>query len=761
MDLTDNKILFQTVLDSTAYGIAVLQTVYTDEKAIDFSILLLNKAALSQIGDATYKGKRYTDVFPLSRNTDIPKKFTEVAETGVTANFEQWFDDGAKSCFRFTVVKQDELLVVTTEDITESKQTVLALNNALKTAEKQKRLYDSITSNTPDLVYVFNPEYRFIYANKALLAMWGKTEEAAIGRGLRENGYEEWHAQMHEREIDEVIATKKTIRGTVSFPHAELGSRVYDYIFGPVVNENGEVEAIAGITRDITEIKQAETSLKERESHLRALINASSDVIYSLNADWTVMNPMDGRGFLVDASAPVENWMEINVYPEDREAVKKAIAAAIATKSIFEMEHRVLTVNGSPGWTFSRAVPILDDDKNITEWFGAASDITVRKEMEQSLKLSESRFRGLADGSPMFVFIIEPDSLAPVSYWNKAWLDYTGQNMEEAVDRAWDGIIHPDDVPIVMNFYGAAFTSRKPYFIPAVRTKRHDGVYRWHTFKGNPRYLPDGSFNGYVGVGFDVHEQKITEERLEFLVSERTRELQRSNEDLQQFAHVASHDLKEPVRKVKTFASRLEDHLQNKLDEKAAKFIERIHVATDRMFTMIDGVLTYSTINEGMQQPESVDLNEVLKNIETDLEVALQQTGGSIHYTNLPELEGAQVLLYQLFYNLINNSIKFAKADSTPRITISSEIITENDSRFAHILLKDNGIGFEQSQAEQIFETFTRLNPKDKYEGTGLGLSLCKKIVARHGGAITASSADDDGALFTITLPLKQTGKGI
>jgi PAS domain S-box-containing protein len=125
---------------------------------------------------------------------------------------------------------------------------------------------------------------------------------------------------------------------------------------------------------------------------------------------------------------------------------------------------------------------------------------------------SNERFRNLADDSPMFVFIIDPDPLAPVSYWNKAWLSYTGQTYEEAVGRAWNGIIHPDDVPIVMDYYVPAFQNQQPYFIPAVRVKKHDGTYRWHLFQGNPRYLANGQFNGYVGVGFDVHEQKIATE---------------------------------------------------------------------------------------------------------------------------------------------------------------------------------------------------------------------------------------------------------
>ncbi|MES2629223.1 MAG: ATP-binding protein, partial [Bacteroidota bacterium] len=136
-------------------------------------------------------------------------------------------------------------------------------------------------------------------------------------------------------------------------------------------------------------------------------------------------------------------------------------------------------------------------------------------------------------------------------------------------------------------------------------------------------------------------------------------------------------------------------------------------------------------------------------------------TSGSLEYAGLPVVQGAQVLLYQLFYNLINNSIKFAKPDVPPRITLSSELITSDNTVVARIALSDNGIGFNQGYAEQIFETFTRLNPKDKYEGTGLGLALCKKIVERHNGTITAKSEDNSGATFSITLPLEQKEKDI
>jgi len=159
----------------------------------------------------------------------------------------------------------------TASDITEQKKAEQALKDARAQAEQQKRVYETITSNTPDLMYVFSLDYKFTYVNSALLTMWGKTWDTAVGKGLRENGYEEWHALMHEREIDKVAATKQPIRGEVSFPHAILGRRVYDYILTPIINEQGEVEAVAGTTRDVTERKSWEDSLANSAEELQAI----------------------------------------------------------------------------------------------------------------------------------------------------------------------------------------------------------------------------------------------------------------------------------------------------------------------------------------------------------------------------------------------------------------------------------------------------------------------------------------------------------
>ncbi|WP_443947121.1 ATP-binding protein [Pedobacter sp. AW1-32] len=181
----------------------------------------------------------------------------------------------------------------TASDITARKEAELALQESRKLAMEQKRNYETITSGTPDLMYLFDLNYRFTYANEALLAMWGKTAEESIGKSLLENGYEPWHATMHEREIDQVVRTRKPIRGEVSFQHAEFGRRIYDYIFTPVFNSDGQVEGIAGTTRDVTDLKNIQENLQNTSEELQSTVEelaASNEELLSTNEQLQSLN---------------------------------------------------------------------------------------------------------------------------------------------------------------------------------------------------------------------------------------------------------------------------------------------------------------------------------------------------------------------------------------------------------------------------------------------------------------------------------------
>lgn len=292
-------------------------------------------------------------------------------------------------------------------------------------------------------------------------------------------------------------------------------------------------------------------------------------------------------------------------------------------------------------------------------------------------------------------------------------------------------------------------------------------VERYFNFTYQPWYDLKGNVQGVLNFAIDVTDQVVSRksveesekkyrdlsERLEVMVEQRTSELRRSNDDLQQFAHVTSHDLKEPVRKMKTFINRLEDEFSEAIPTRGMAYVNKMRQASQRMYSMIEGVLKYSSLAESEQTIEVVDLNDVMQSIEADLEIVINQKHAVIRKEFLPRLEGAQVLLYQLFYNLINNSLKFSK-DNT-EINISSSLLKQSGEDYAEIVVRDNGIGFDQQFADQLFNAFLRLHSKDMYEGTGLGLALCKKIVERHKGTIRASGQEGIGSTFTVVLPLK------
>lgn len=270
----------------------------------------------------------------------------------------------------------------------------------------------------------------------------------------------------------------------------------------------------------------------------------------------------------------------------------------------------------------------------------------------------------------------------------------------------------------------------------------------------------------------EIKIRKEAQDNLEIKIAERTRELVQKNEELelrnhelQQFSWVVSHDLNEPIRKIQIFIKIIKD-LYLKADDKAVDYVDRTIKSAERMQTLITDLLAYSRLSAQVK-PEKTDLNEVLQEVLSDFDYLIESKNATIKTNELPTVDSIPSQLRQVFQNLIGNALKFSGTDKKPEIEITSEIIadksidspTSPEGKFCRIMVKDNGIGFDEKYLDRIFIIFQSLNDRQTYEGTGIGLAIAKKIIDKHNGLITAKSEVGMGASFIIVLPLKYESK--
>ena len=256
-------------------------------------------------------------------------------------------------------------------------------------------------------------------------------------------------------------------------------------------------------------------------------------------------------------------------------------------------------------------------------------------------------------------------------------------------------------------------------------------------------------------------------DQAEMSMREYAEDLERSNRDLQDFANIASHDLQEPLRKIQTFGELLQERYQPQLDERGQNYLQRIHESAQRMQTLVLELLSYSRLTSRGRPFESVDLTQIAQMVLTDLEVQIDETQAHIELGSLPTLQADATQMRQLLQNLLSNALKFVADGNSPLIRVSGREYNELHPRtgqkapaqYCEIQVSDNGIGFEEKYLDRIFQPFQRLHGRGDYDGTGMGLAICRKIVERHGGSISARSAPGKGATFIVKLPKQQVPK--
>ena len=556
------------------------------------------------------------------------------------------------------------------------------------------------------------------------------------------------------------------------YRNGKLEDVYWTFSYSSVKIEDGSIGGVLVVCSETTGKVNNLKKLQESEDQLRFAIEATELGTFDFNPSTNTFksNNRLKEWFGLPANAEVDLSLAIGAIAErDKQRVTDAIHTALqyAFGGFYNIEYTII----NPLTKKERVVKAkgrvwFNDEKIAYRFNGTVQDITEQVAATNKMLETEAVSRATAErlqlaldagklGSYELTLSTGEIYCTPQCKINFGIPENETLNLEKLYS-----IIVPEDRAEVQHKRDEAIATHTIYNVE-YRIYLPNGEIRWVKVSGKTIYDELDRPLKIIGVTVDISEQKFFAEELSKQVKERTIKLERSNNDLIQFAHVTSHDLKEPARKVKTYTSRLKEEFANLLPPKGITYLDKVEHATNRMFAMIEGVLNYSSLDAKQHLTEHVDLNEVIDNIESDIEILIEQKQGTIEKSKLPVIEGSTVLVYQLFYNLITNSFKFAKKDLKALVTISSSLVTKDSLQFVKINVKDNGIGFDNKHIPKLFNAFSRLHSRDKYEGTGLGLALCKKIVERHGGSIVADGKEEDGAVFTVLLPVNQSKKNI
>jgi len=370
--------------------------------------------------------------------------------------------------------------------------------------------------------------------------------------------------------------------------------------------------------------------------------------------------------------------------------------------------------------------------------------LAAREEALRDVEKATERFRFLAESMPQKIFTASPGG--DVDYFNQQWLEFTGLSFAQLKNRGWTHILHPEDLDANIESWRQALATGAAFSIQQ-RFRRADGAWRWHLTRVHAMRDTQGKISMWIGSNTDIHEQIEKEE-----------ELRRANDDLQQFAYSASHDLQEPVRNVTVYSELIAKRYRDVLDDDGRRFLGFLTEGGSRLAMLISDLLAYTRAgandgNDGSDDDATIhSADAVLRYTLSGLAEAIRESRAIVTYDSLPDVSMGEAHLQQVLQNLIGNALKY-RTDEAPRIHISA---TDAGSAW-RFSVKDNGIGIDPSYREKIFGVFKRLHRDQKYSGTGIGLAICQRVVERYGGRIWVESAPGEGSTFYFTIP-RQTG---
>jgi len=523
---------------------------------------------------------------------------------------------------------------------------------------------------------------------------------------------------------------------------------------------------IVVLAREVRRRKRVEATLRESEGRLRLFIEHAPASLAMFDLEMRYLSA--SHRWVSDynlGDRDLSGVSHYEVFPEIPDYWKEVHRRGLAGEVIRADADRFERADGSVQWLRWEVRPWYDAGGDVGGIVIFTEDITERKRAEEALRGKEATLSGILDAAKESIWLLSPDGFVVTA--NETALLLHGKSVGEVIGKHYTETLRTELAHSRLEHLRAVVESGRPVEFEDQR----DGIFFHHSLY--PVLDAEERVTSVVCFSRDITERKRMEEELrqshaelELKVQERTAELrinnralmdyaaklERLNRELEEFAFVASHDLQEPLRKIQTFGCLLMKNHKENLDEPAQAHLLRITGSAKRMSDSLHSLLNYSQIASEPCRCEIVDLKTVARAIAGEFEFAFSQAGGKIEIGNLPEVEADSRQIRNLLQSLIDNSIKYCKDGQSPLVKIHGE----ESGGTCSIFVEDNGIGFDERYLDLIFKPFQQLHGRGKYEGTGMGLALCRKIVERHEGSITARSIPGQGSTFIVRLPSTQ-----
>ena len=626
----------------------------------------------------------------------------------------------------------------------------------------------------PAIVYVYDTDQQKLrYINKKVTDVLGYTYEDI---STWDNGILELVFKEDQDRVKEEIQKFYELEDESSHLYeCRLNDKQGDWRYfrtrGTVLrrNEHGKPGSLLFIAEDITEQFKSSEEIRQLKQLQLETENLLGFGVYNYDIATGDVNWSDGIYNILeyekDRDAPIISFQVYLAHvPEpERDMLRTVIEKSVEAGSVFTVTYPVITHRGNRKMISTRGKLVIGDDGVVQKVVGSMLDIT--QEVARQEALEEYKQNMIEKEQFLDFGSWEEDLVKDVILWSDGMYRLFGYDPKEHAGRLLinDGLymlhLHHEDW-IRANSLKQEAIKHNNDFSYEVNITTRDGINkRLQTFARVIRNEENDAVR-IIGTSRDITQLRSYERNLESIVND----LNRSNKDLEEFAYIASHDLQEPLRKLSTFSERLVTRHSAEMGPEGRRYAERILAATDNMRILIENLLEFSRTARSSIPFGRVDLNTVLEQVISDLEILIEKTGAIINADRLPVIDAIPSQIQQLFTNLIGNALKFRKEDEVPRIDIKVDVLSNADKaahsfaedlNYYRIDVKDNCIGFEQEYANKIFQIFQRLHGKVEYPGSGVGLAICKKIAENHRGLIFAKSKPDEGSVFTIILPEK------